>query len=133
MSMTANASQEYLRNAVLTASCEQLQLMLYDGAIRYAMRGRAALESKDYEGAYNGFERAQRIVLELHNGLRRDVNPALVDQMASLYNFVYRRLVEATMERSVAAADDGLRILRHQRETWVMLMEKVAAENKSPD
>ena len=125
--MTASASQEYLKNAVLTASSEQLQLMLYDGAIRFALRGREALARQDYEGAFNGFDRAQKIVLELHNGLRREVNPALVDQMASLYNFVYRRLFESTMERSLKSADEAIGILRHQRETWVLLMDKLAA------
>lgn len=127
MSTTSAASQEYLKNAVLTASQEQLQLMLYDGAIRFALRGRDALARQDYEGAYNGFERAQRIVLEMHNGLQREKNPAVIDQLTSLYTFIYRRLVEATMERSVQAADDAITILRHQRETWVMLMDKLAA------
>lgn len=130
--MTTTASQEYLRNTVLTASPEQLQLMLYDGAIRFALRGREALERQDYEGAFNGLERAQRIVLELHSGLRREVNPALVDQMASLYNFIYRRLVEATMERSVKAVDEAVRILRHQRETWTLLMDKLAKHRAGP-
>ena len=61
MSTTTLASQEYLKNTVMTASPEQLQLMLYDGAIRFATRGRDALSRKDYEGAYNSLERAQRI------------------------------------------------------------------------
>ena len=32
--MTATTTNPYLRDAVLTATPEQLQLMLYDGAIR---------------------------------------------------------------------------------------------------
>ena len=101
--------------------------MLYDGAIRFATRGRDALERRDYEGAYNGLERSQRIVLELHHGLRREINPPLVDQMAALYNFVYRKLIEATMERSVQSVDEALRVLQHQRETWVLLIDKLRA------
>ena len=132
MSTTTLASQEYLKNTVMTASAEQLQLMLYDGAIRFATRGRDALERKDYEGAFNGLERAQRIVLELHNGLRRDANPALVDQMASLYNFIYRKLIEATMERDVACVDEAVRVLQHQRETWTLLMDKLKSDAATP-
>ena len=129
MSASANASKEYLKSAVMTASPEQLQLMLLDGAIRFTLRGKEALERNDVEGAFNGFERAQRITLELNNGLRREVNPELVDQMAALYDFIYRRLIDANIHREIEAADDALRILRHQRETWAVLIEKLAREN----
>lgn len=112
----------------MTASPEQLQLMLLDGAIRFTLRGRDALERDEIEGAFKGFERAQRIILELGNGLRRDVNPELVDQVAALYDFVYRRLIDANIHREIQAADDALRILRHQRETWAMLIGKIAQE-----
>jgi flagellar protein FliS len=126
--MSQNASFEYLKNSVLTAPPEQLQLMLYDGAIRFVTAGRDALVATDYEGAFNGFDRAQRIVLQLHGGLRREVHAELVDQIASLYNFVYRRLVDANSERDPAAADDALQILRHMRETWTLLLDKLAQE-----
>lgn len=125
---TANASFEYLKGAVMTASPAQLQLMLLDGAIRFATRGREAIERKDIEGAFNALERAQRIALELIGGMNRDANPELVDQMAGLYNFIYRRLVDANMKRDTRAVDDALRILSHQRETWRLLIEKITRE-----
>jgi flagellar protein FliS len=125
MNSSSNASKEYLKSAVMTASPEQLQLMLLDGAIRFTLRGKEALEKDDIEGAFTGFERAQRIVLELNNGLRREVNPELVDRMAALYDFVFRRLIDANIHRETQAADDALRILRHQRETWALLIEKL--------
>lgn len=128
MNQTSQASKEYLRNAVLTATPAQLQLMLYDGAIRFAARGKSALADKDYETAFNSLERAQRVVLQLSAGLRREINPQLCDQMASLYNFIYRRLIEANVQHSTRAVDEALTILRHQRETWVMLMDRLASD-----
>lgn len=130
--MSTNAPYEYLKNAVLTASPEQLQLMLYDGAIRFASRGREALLAADYEGAFSGFERAQRIVTQLQTGLRREVAPELVDQMSALYNFIFRKLIDANTHRDPTAADDAIRILRHQRETWQMLIDKLARERSAP-
>ncbi len=132
MTYTPNASQEYLKNAVLTATPEQLQLMLYDGAIRFATRGLEAVQANDREGAFNALDRAQRIVLELNQGIRREVNPELADQMAALYNFVYNRLIEGNINQDQAALEDALRILRHLRETWVMLMDKLAQEQSTP-
>ena len=128
MNHSAKASQEYLKNAVLTATPEHLQMMLYDGAIRFTLRGKEALEAKDFESAFNGFERAQRIVLELNNGLRREVNPALVDQMSALYDFIYRRLIEANVHQDRDAADDAVRILKHMRETWSLLLSKLSED-----
>lgn len=128
MNSRNDPSQQYLRNAVLTATPEQLQLMLYDGAIRFAARGREALEARQREAAFDALDRAQRIVLELANGINRDVNPPLADRMLALYNFIFQRLIDANVNGSVPALDDALRILRHQRETWVLLMEKLARE-----
>ncbi len=121
-------SQEYLRNSVLTATPEQLHLMLYDGAIRFAERGREALRAKDREACLNALERAQLLVIELSNGVRREINPELVDRMLALYNFAWRRLVDANIHQDEQALDEALRILQHQRETWVLLMEKLQKE-----
>lgn len=128
MTNPANASQQYLKNAVMTAGPEQLHLMLLEGAVRFATRGKEAIEQKDVEAAFNALERAQRIALELSNGLRREINPELVDQMSALYAFVYRRLLDGSVQRDAQAVEDALRILRHQRETWVMLIEKLAQD-----
>ena len=128
MSYAANPSQEYLKNAVMTANPEQLHLMLYDGAIRFATRGREALQAGNREEAFNALDRAQRIVLELSDGLRPEANPKLAERMAALYSFIYRRLIDANLHQDEKASDDALRILRHQRETWVMLIEKLAQD-----
>ena len=132
MKQSGSPSQEYVKNAVLTATPEQLQLMLYDGAIRFTSRGLEALQTKDLEGMFSAFERAQQIVLELSQGLRRDVNPELADRMAAIYDFIYRRLVDANVHRDEVAVADALRLLRYQRETWVLLMEKLQKDAQPP-
>jgi flagellar biosynthetic protein FliS len=50
--MTERHDNPYLRDAVLTATPEQLQLMLYDGCIRFALQARDAIEKTDYETSY---------------------------------------------------------------------------------
>ena len=129
MNTTAKASRAYLRSTVLTAPPEQLHLMLVDGAIRFAQRGREAIERKDLEAAFNALERAQRIVLQLSAGLQRDVNPTLVDQMSSLYHFIYRRLIDANLKRDTQAVDEALKILRDHRETWSLVIAKLGSES----
>jgi flagellar protein FliS len=133
MSYTANRSLEYLKNAVLTATPEQLQLMLYDGAIRFAARGLEAIGAKDREAAFVALERAQLIVLEMSNGICREVNPALADRMGAIYSFIYRRLVDANIGQDAQAVEDALRILRYERESWLLLVEKLQKEAPRAD
>lgn len=121
-------SQEYLKTKVMTASPEMLTLMLWDGAIRFAEQGKEAILRKEIEGSYKALVRAQKIMTELTTSLKPEIDPDLCGKLAALYNFIYRRLVEANTSKDEKLVDDALSIMRHQRETWVMLMDKLAKE-----
>ena len=123
--MAEAGDNPYLRNAVMTARPEQLQLMLYDGAIRFASQAREAIEKREIENSFNLLTRAQNIVREMESGLRHEVAPEICGQMASLYRFVFSKLVDANVNKDVQAVDDALKVLRHQRETWAILADKV--------
>jgi flagellar protein FliS len=129
--MSGSQPNAYLRDAVMTASQEQLQLMLYDGAIRFATQGRAAVVARDYEQAFEKLSRAQKIVLEMERGLRPEVAPELCARMSGLYLFAYRKLVDGCVDHNPAAIDEALDILRYERETWSMLLDKIARESAS--
>ena len=104
--MSTQNENAYLRDAILTATPEQLQLMLYDGAIRFCLHARDAIERKDFEESFNKLTRAQNIILEMQNGLNYDVNRELCERVSSIYSFLYRRLVDANLHRDVAAIDE---------------------------
>lgn len=125
--MSGQTTHPYLRDAVLTATPEQLQLMLYDGAIRFATQGKDALLAKDYEAAYDKLSRAQAIVFEMENGLRHEINPDLCRNMAAIYGFIYSKLVNASVTRNTKDIDAALKVLHLERETWALLLEKVSA------
>ncbi len=130
----ANATENpYLRDAVMTATPEQLQLMLYDGCIRYATQAKDAIERKDFETSCDKLTRAQNIIIEMRNGLDYDVNRELCERVASVYGFLYRRLIDANMHRDTAAIDDALRVLSIERETWQILVDKVNRIQGEPD
>ncbi len=126
--MNEKAGDQYLRSAVLTATPEQLQMMLYDGAIRFATQAREALQAKDIENTHNLLTRAQRILAELQSGLRPEIAPDICGQMAGLYSFVYRRLIDANINKDLQALDEALQILGHMRQTWIMLIERLRQE-----
>src|SRR3954470_16496736 len=103
--MTAQAANQYLRTKVLTATPEQLQMMLFDGALRFSEQARAALKSKDYEESYALISRVQKILLELSCSLKHDVLPDLCGKLAALYNYAYRKLIEANVRHDVASLE----------------------------
>ena len=123
--MSNQAATNYLRAKVLTATPEQLQLMLYDGAIRFTEQAKLALQKKDFENSFNGISRAQKIIAELSGSLKHEMAPELCGKLASLYAFVYRKLIEANCEHKVESLDDALSILRYQRETWALLLDQL--------
>ena len=129
--MSQNGSDAYLRTKVMTAKPAELRLMLIDGAIRFTEQARRGYESKDFESAYNGTTRAQAILLELVASLRHDLAPELCKNVAAVYTFMYTTLVKGSMEKDLAAFDDVLRILRYERETWLLCMDALARENHS--
>ncbi len=124
--MTDSADNPYLRDAVLTATPEQLQLMLYDGAIRYALQARDALGEKDYERSHDRLTRAQNIIAELQAGLNYDVNRELCERVSSVYGFLHHKLIDANVRHDAEAIDDALKVLRIERETWRILVDKVS-------
>lgn len=127
----AQQAQNYLRTRVLTATPEQLQMMLLDGAIRFCEQGRAALARKDLEASYASISRAQKIVLELNGSLKHDVSPDLCAKLASIYNYTYRKLLEANVGHEVEPLGEALRMLRYQRETWALLLDQLGRQKSA--
>ena len=126
--MTAQAANQYLRTKVLTATPEQLQMMLFDGALRFSEQARVALKSKDYEESYDLISRVQKILLELSCSLKHDVLPDLCGKLAALYNYAYRKLIEANVRHDVSSLEAAINILKYQRETWKMLLDQLGKQ-----
>lgn len=118
----------YLRTKVLTASPEELRLMLLDGAIKFARQGRDGMARKDFEAQYNGISQCRDIVFELLTTIKGDIDPELAANVKGLYTFLYTHLTEASFEKSVEKLDKVIELLEFERETWVMLMQKLADE-----
>src|SRR5215207_4034421 len=99
--MNQTAAQNYLKTKVFTATPEQLQMMLYDGAIRFAEQARVALQERNFEKSYTSISRVQKILMEMSSTLKHDVFPELCAKLAALYTFAYRKLIEANVNHAV--------------------------------
>ena len=123
--MSDSPLNEYLKAKIMTATPQQLQTMLYDGAIRFCEQARQAMLDKDIPTTHERIVRAQRIVVELSTTMNAEVNPELCGRLAGLYTYVYRLLVDANVQRDPAKIDEALGLLQHIRETWLMALSKL--------
>jgi len=116
--MKRQGTKEYLKTQVLTASREQLLLMLYDGAIRFASQAKEKMGEGDFEGTHNLLLRAQRVVMHLSAALNPGVDTLLCQRLSAVYSFIYRHLVKANVEKNPKLIDEVIEILSSLRATW---------------
>lgn len=121
----------YLRTKVLTATPEELRLMLLDGGIKFARQGRDGLARRDFEASFTGLSQARDIVMELITTVRDDVNPELGAKVRGVYTFIFTLLMEASFEKDTGKADKAIELLEFERETWALLMQKLAEERRA--
>ena len=122
----------YLRTKVLTASPEELRLLLLDGAVKFLSQAKESLERKDFEGWYIGLTKCRNIIVELMTTMKPDVDPELYRRMTGLYTFMYTHLIEANTERNPAKAGKVIELLEYERDTWAMLMKKIVEDRAAP-
>jgi flagellar protein FliS len=124
----ADTTTAYLRSKVMTASPEELRLMLLDGALRFAHQARNGLELKNFEMTYSGFSQCRAIIVELMTSMNEAANPELTDKVKSLYAFFFSELIAASHDKDIERLDKVIGLLEYERETWALLMDKLASE-----
>ena len=122
--MNKAAPNPYLRSKIMTASPEELRLMLFDGCLKFCRLAQAELEKvrPSFDAVFDNFMRAQKIVLELSTSLNHRESPELCEKLSALYTYVYRLLVDGNMQRDPCKVEEAIRLIGYERETWVMLM-----------
>lgn len=109
-----------------TATPERLVVMLYDGAIKYLNLAQHGLEKQDFEISHRNILKAEAIVLELMSVLDMDVGGELAQNLYNLYDYMYRRLVDANLKRDSAPVKEVLQLLAEMRGAWHEAAETVA-------
>lgn len=121
--MSYEALNTYKQNTVLTATPEELTLMLYEGAIKFMKIAKYSIENKDLERAHSSLIRAQDIILELNYSL--DMNYEISNDFRSLYDFIHEKLVDANINKEIQPIDETLEIAEEMKETWKEVMKQI--------
>lgn len=130
-SNTSSTANAYLKTKVLTASPEELRMLLLDGALRFANMAKFGMENKDFEKVYEGFKQSRAIILELTDTIDPSHDPALARQVRDLYVFIYGELAKASLNKDMAKLEKAIEMIEYERETWAQLLEQLAADRKA--
>lgn len=131
-STLTSQANAYLKTRVMTASPEELRLMLLDGAARFLRQGIDGLTARDYERSFNGISQCRAIIMELLTSVRPEHAPDLVERIQSLYSFIYAELVEGSFSRDIPRLQKALGLIEFERETWKLAIDKARIERGSP-
>ena len=115
--MNGSGRSAYLDASVATASGERLLVMLCD---RLALDVRRAFDAQTagaHDVAHGHLLHAQDIVVELQSSLRPGGWDGAAG-LASLYDYLFRRLVHANTRRDLEATTECLGLAEDLRDTW---------------
>jgi flagellar secretion chaperone FliS len=107
----------YREASIMTASPEQLVVMLYDGAGRFLRQAEGAMVEGSWTQAGEKLTRAEAIIDELLATLDMDVGE-VAERLQSIYVFCKARLIEARLQRDSVRVDQVARLLAELREAW---------------
>jgi flagellar secretion chaperone FliS len=120
MSAYAPAPNAYRESAVLTATPEQLVVMLYDGANRFLTQSAIAMRESRPAVAGEKLRRAEAIIDELLATLDMSVG-RIAEQLQALYIFFKEHLSAARLEQSADKVEQVARLMRELRSAWATI------------
>lgn len=121
----SSALNAYQQNSVYTASKEKLLLMLYEGLVRFIKQAITSLEEKDFQKAHTNLIKSQNIILEFMATLNMEVGGELAKSLMALYDYMYRRLVEANIKKDVDIVKEVLEFAEELKEAFEEAYKKI--------
>ncbi|MBP2655036.1 MAG: fliS [Firmicutes bacterium] len=118
----ATTANTYKTQQVMTASKEELTLMLYNGAIRFVSESIKAMDTGELEKAHYANLRAQEIVQEFMVTL--DMSYDIAKSMYMLYDYIKYRLVQANIQKDKEQLIEARDMLAELRDAWYQAMKQ---------
>lgn len=117
----ANTANVYKNQQIMTASPEELTLMLYNGAIRFTVESMQALDRGNLEKANAANLRAQDIVREFMCTL--DMQYEISQNYYKLYDYIEYRLMQGNIKKDKSQLEEAKNLLTELRDTWMQAMK----------
>jgi flagellar protein FliS len=126
--------QQYTQTNVQTgvegATPHRLVQMLYEGGLDVIAQAKGAMIRKDYETKGKRINHAISIVMGLRSGLDIKVGGEIADNLDALYDYMVRRLFEASAQNDVSILDEVSELLRQVKSGWDEMPESYRRMSK---
>jgi flagellar protein FliS len=126
----ANPYNKYKQTSVLSASREQILLMLYEGAIKFTKLAIQAAEQKKVADRGHNIIRAFDIILELNATLDHKAGGELAMQLEQLYMFMMDQYTKANLKGEVEPLKANLKVLENLYDGWKQAVDKIKKEQE---
>lgn len=123
------AYNQYKENSIFTSTPEELTLMLYNGLVKFIMQAQCSINENNIEKANKSITRAQDIISEFLITL--DMKYEVAGNLALMYDYMYRRLIDANVKKDHAILGEVLGFAMELRDTWTQAM-KIAKQQPAP-
>ena len=123
--VNAQMANAYKNQQVMTATPEQLTLLLYNGALRFLNESISAMEQGDIQKAHNSNMRVQDIVREFV--LTLDMSYEISKNWAQLYEYTEYCLIQGNIKKDVTQLQQAKDVLQELRDAWVSAMKETHA------
>jgi flagellar protein FliS len=97
---------------------EKLILMLYEGALRFAVFAKKAIKEEDIEKKVKYIVKTSNIFIELINSLDYEKGGDVAYYLNGLYAYQLELLAKANLENNTKYLDDVIRVLKGLIEAW---------------
>jgi flagellar protein FliS len=112
------AHEAYLSQRILSADPVELVRMLYAGVSEAVETARVRLAARDIRGRSAAISKAVEILTELAATLDHGRAPELSRNLAALYDYMQRRLLEANFKQADTPLAEVLGLVRTLAEGW---------------
>jgi len=114
------ASKQY---SLLGADPHQVIMILMNAAVDSMAIAKGCIERKDFEGKSNAINKAIQVIGGLQDGLNLDVDNGIGQNLNSLYDYMIRRLTEASLEMSIEKVNEVAQLIIPIRDAWRQIPE----------
>jgi len=116
--MRSNVYRNFLEEEVLSASPVKLVQLLYGSALEAIGAARRYLRQGDIRARSRAITKAMTIITELSLSLDRDAGGSLSKNLAELYGYVEKLLIEANVRQTDTPLATAERLLTTLLEGW---------------
>jgi flagellar protein FliS len=131
--MSTNAADHYRQQQILNASPAERVVLLYDGAIRFMMIARKAIEDSQIQVRYDNAVKARNIISHLQETLDMEKGGEIATNLDNIYTYLLAQFPEVD-KNNIEAVDEILKHLKILRESWAKIaMGEKDAKDVSKD